>query len=176
MAWCELTCPQCGSKFASTRNAGKFCSLKCSLDSRILILGQDECWPWRGGIFLKDGYGRVNWDHTSMPAHRAAYEVYVGPIPQGLVVRHTCDNPTCCNYRKHLLVGTVQQNVRDAVERDLHPIGERQGCAKLTEAQVRVIRSMAFEIFSYDAVAQLLGCKLGTIFRVYRRKNWKHVV
>jgi hypothetical protein len=175
MHWCELTCPWCDSKFVSTRNAGKFCSLKCSIDSRILVLGENECWPWQGGIFLKDGYGRVSWDHTSMPAHRAAYQVHVDSVPRGSVVRHSCDNPICCNYKKHLLVGTVKQNVHDAVERNLHPIGERQSGAKLTDFQVRVIRSMAFEILSYEAVAHLLGCHLSSIFRAYRRKLWRHV-
>src|SRR6267142_4291480 len=107
MSYCDLTCPWCKSTFPSVRNAGKYCSQKCSVDSRIDVRGPDECWPWTGGIFLKDGYGRVsfkiNGKNKSWDAHRAAYEVHVGAVPQGLVVRHTCDNPICCNYKNHLM-------------------------------------------------------------------------
>jgi hypothetical protein len=175
MPYCHFICPWCKSSFPSIRNAGKHCSLKCAVDSHIDVRGENECWPWTGGTFKKDGYGRVNWRHSSSPAHRIAYKLHVGPIPEGHVVRHSCDNPICCNYKKHLLSGTVQQNVLDAVERGLHPIGERHGSVKLTDSQVRVIRSMAFEIFSYREIAELLRCGLSTVFNAYRGKNWSHV-
>ena len=62
---------------------------------------------------------------------------------KGTVVRHTCDNPRCINP-KHLLLGTVQDNIDDMVARGRNrgASGERNSMAKLTDEQVRVIRSM----------------------------------
>lgn len=70
-----------------------------------------------------DGYGLLSASHD-LPrptlAHRWAYERFVGPIPDGLVVRHTCDNRLCSNP-SHLLVGTLSQNMQDMVDRKRHP-------------------------------------------------------
>jgi hypothetical protein len=175
MPYCELTCPWCKSKFPSVRNAGKYCSLKCSVDSRIDVRNEDDCWPWTGGIFLKDGYGRVSWDHTGLNAHRVTYEIHVGPVPEGFVVRHTCDNPICCNYKKHLIPGTVKQNSEDAVERGLYPRGASHYHARLTPEQVLIIRSMPFEILAYRDVAELLDCSLSTVYCAHHRKTWSHL-
>lgn len=64
------------------------------------IKGEDECWPWRGGI-NSNGYG----------GHRRAYELTKGPIPEGLIVMHLCNNPPCCNP-KHLEAGTQSENIQ----------------------------------------------------------------
>lgn len=56
-----------------------------------------ECWPYLGAKSRK-GYGgfTLSWGH-SIPAHRYAYELIRGPIPEGLVLDHLCRNPSCCN-------------------------------------------------------------------------------
>lgn len=69
------------------------------------------------------GYGEVCFGGNRMRAHRAAYTVHNGPIPAGMVVRHTCDNVGCIEPT-HLIVGTYADNSRDAVERDRMPKGE----------------------------------------------------
>ena len=73
------------------------------------------CWEWFGSVD-KDGYGRmrgtaygVAW---SKKAHRASYEEFVGPIPEGLHILHHCDNP-CCINPEHLYAGTPADNGRD---------------------------------------------------------------
>ena len=72
----------------------------------------DQCWPWTGPT-LRDGYGQFNVGGTSYRAHRVAWELTNGPIPDGLEVLHACDNPPCCNPA-HLSVGTHAENVADA--------------------------------------------------------------
>ena len=59
--------------------------------------GPDECWPWTGAIGRRDGYGLLYvGDHRHVNAHRWAYEHYVGPIPDGSVIDHTCHNQSGC--------------------------------------------------------------------------------
>lgn len=86
--------------------------------------GEDwKCWPWTAAKDY-DGRGvfKVNTSLSSrasggtQPAPRVAYELYVGPVPYGLVVMHTCDNPNCVNPA-HLRIGTQTENMRDMINK-----------------------------------------------------------
>jgi len=84
---------------------------------------EDECWEWQG-FCNSGGYGKIRIAGKSVSVHRVAYELSYGEIPQsegyhGTVVRHSCDNRSCCNP-KHLLLGTQRDNCIDAVERGRH--------------------------------------------------------
>lgn len=72
------------------------------------------CWLWRGSP-EKRGYGRfyMNGNHN-VRAHRAAYVLFRGEIPAGMLVCHSCDNPGCVNPA-HLWLGTGSDNMRDMV-------------------------------------------------------------
>lgn len=83
------------------------------------------------------GYGSIRYDGgKTMRAHRASYLVHNGPIPPGMVVRHTCDRVGCIEPT-HLLVGTQADNERDKIERGRHVFGIRSYGATLTAEQVR---------------------------------------
>ena len=73
------------------------------------------CWKWHGA-YLSNGYGQLHFRGRCVKAHRVSYELHVGPIPTGLGVRHTCDNPFCVNPA-HLLLGTQKQNTADMYDR-----------------------------------------------------------
>ena len=74
-----------------------------------------DCWEWRG-CRHDDNYGWMRRNGGVATTHRIAYELTTGAIPPGLLIRHTCDNPPCCNPN-HLIVGTTKQNAQDAQER-----------------------------------------------------------
>lgn len=83
-------------------------------------------------------YGRVHFEGIYMQAHRAVYLVHNGPIPQGLVVRHTCDNPRCVEPA-HLLVGTYRDNNMDKFERGRQPVGADHYKATKTAGEIAAI-------------------------------------
>ena len=57
----------------------------------------DECWPYPGYCNRLTGYGNASWRGQRVSAHRAAYEILRGPIPDGLHIDHLCRNRSCCN-------------------------------------------------------------------------------
>lgn len=79
----------------------------------------EPCWPWQGGVGGRetDQRGYFTIGGVKYLAYRIVYELVHGPIPDGEVVRHTCDNPICCNPY-HLVLGTQSDNENDKYERD----------------------------------------------------------
>lgn len=86
--------------------------------------GAFECWPWLQSRDLRGGYGQLHTWPKVLKAHRVAYELGHGAIPEGAQVRHTCDNPPCCNPA-HLSIGTSQDNHDDMVRRGRALVGSR---------------------------------------------------
>lgn len=73
--------------------------------------GLDACWPWIGNRIAK-GYGIFTYRGRNFGAHRTAYELAIGLVPNDQWVLHHCDNPPCCNPT-HLFLGDAQANVDD---------------------------------------------------------------
>lgn len=81
--------------------------------AKVERVSGDECWRWLGAK-SSHGYGSAKALGKNARAHRVAYALANGPIPPGVVVMHSCDNPRCCNPA-HLSLGSQSSNILDCV-------------------------------------------------------------
>jgi hypothetical protein len=138
--------------------------------------GLHGCWLWRG-VIGPNGYGKFYFEGRMQWAHRVAYLLLVGDIPDGMEVRHLeCDNPPCVNARAHLALGTRMQNVQDSVGKGRHTFGARNPTAKLTADRVIAIRAeYAAGGVLIREIAAREGLSNAAIAMVIRRERWTHV-
>lgn len=139
--------------------------------SRVEVRKGHQCWPWRYGQDHA-GYGEVRIGTTAEASHRIAYRIATDAIPAGMVIRHNCDNPLCCNPA-HLLIGTHADNVADRVSRDRSAKGEGNGRAKLTQEQAQLILDSPL---TSEYFAKRFEVDISTVRAIRQRKNWKHLV
>lgn len=109
-----------------------------------------------------------------MYAHRIAYEVNFGPIPEGMQVCHRCDRPQCVNP-EHLFLGTIQDNMRDMREKGRSLTGERNTKSKLSEPIVLGICRMSEAGVSQKSMADMFGVSRQTISSILTGRTWSSV-
>lgn len=164
--------------------------------SKVAI--SDGCWLWLAHT-IRNGYGRFNAGARMVLAHRQAWEIAYGAIPEGLLVCHHCDvrypvgdiTYRRCVNPAHLFLGTKLDNARDMVAKgrqacgdrhsthlypEIAPRGERGGRAKLTTAQVIEIRSLhAAGNITQQALSERFGINSSTVAKIVHRQRWAHI-
>ena len=133
------------------------------------------CWLWTGATSNgRASIGVVG--RTTAPAYRVAYELYVGPITDGLHACHRCDEPLCVNPR-HIFLGTAADNMAEmAMKGRGHGKCQDRSAAnyrvKLTEDQVRQIRNFPAP---GRATAAVFGISQPMVAAIRRSAFWSHV-
>lgn len=149
------------------------------------------CLEW-GGALRPDGYGyysvgeyRPSGSIILRSAHRRSCELFWGPIPEGFVVMHHCDNP-CCVEPLHLKATTQRENLADMTRKGrrksvgsprtkFHQSGAENKMAKLDEDKVSRIRGLSASGMTQRSIADLFGVSQTCIGKILRGIRWKHV-
>lgn len=124
----------------------------------------DGCHIW-GAQVKRDGYGSFSFRGKTWRAHKAAYTLFKGEVPEGMCVLHKCDVRTCVNP-EHLFIGTIQDNVRD-----MDAKGRRVTRAKLTKDEAAKVRFWAKWV-SQQKIADAFAVDQTTISRVVRDNSY----
>lgn len=179
----DLACNRTGARvFCSNacyqRARGKDADRRLSQRFWSKVDRSGDCWVWTGGTD-QHGYGQFVAQNRRLRAHRVAYELTHGAIPDDTSVCHRCDNPPCVRP-DHLFLGSHQDNMDDMNRKGRHgrspARGETAGNAKLTDAAVREMRALwAAGGLTKRAIAKRFGISDSNISRILNGQSWTHV-
>ena len=127
-----------------------------------------ECWHW------KRKFSKRYPSYCEMGAHRYSYELHYGPVPDGLVVMHVCDNTACVNPH-HLRIGSQATNRADCVQKNRHAKGSRQGHSRFTEYDIRQIRTRRSSGELLRKIAKDYKTSPAVISGIALGNSWRHV-
>ena len=130
------------------------------------------CWNCTSHATDTNGYPVATINRKFNRMYRHFYAICKGVIPQGLVIRHTCDNKLCINP-EHLILGTHADNVEDRVKRKRSATGEKNGRSKLTETEVIIIyKNTNLPIMT---LAKKYGVDPKAIRNIKNKQTWRSV-
>jgi hypothetical protein len=147
--------------------------------------GSSGCWEWTAGRNLPPSlpYGRFKFHWRECKAHNFSYALFEGPIPDGLLVCHKCDNPKCVRP-DHLFLGTPLDNVRDCHSKGrqskeysqlLNRFGDKNGNAKLSELDAISILSKLKSGIKPMKLAATYGVTVGSIYHLRSGFTWQNL-
>ncbi len=138
-------------------------------------VGKDDCWEWVGD-HIKKGYGRLRLGGRNFLAHRVSFFLANGELPSDLIIRHTCNNPPCCNPN-HLKSGTCADNTRDRIVSGRSIRGEQNCISVLTEEFVTAIKIACKTPFpgQIKLLAKKYKVHVNTIQTIKAGRSWAHV-
>ena len=130
--------------------------------SKVEAVPDSSCWLWMSTLHPA-GYGAVTIRGVSYRAHRVAYVLHIGAIPDGMFVCHRCDTPRCVRP-SHLFVGTPQENMTDSKKK-----GRKR---KLSLAVVEEIRRcVSSPMVNHTALARRLRVARSTVIEYARGRR-----
>lgn len=143
------------------------------------VRGPDDCWEWLAPR-NNHGYGYL-WDkglQRVVLAHRRAWERVNGDIPKGALIRHSCDNPACCNPA-HLSIGTAKDNAQDVKDHgraaswyEPRNGGAEHPMARLTPSDVLSIKEMRVSGATYVAIGQRFNVSFQQAQKICVGRSW----
>jgi hypothetical protein len=186
-------CPICSGKKDRRSPMCMKCRLKIpkipTLERFMKFVSKDQsgCWLWTGCLSDK-GYGRFGQPHSYsrkitavIPAHRMAWILLKGEVPDGLFVCHKCDIRACVNP-EHLFLGTAKDNMHDMIAkgRAVHPpgrvlLGEANFSSRFKSHQIICIRKLYEAGVHKVNLARMFATRTSYIHAIVTRKNWAHI-
>lgn len=134
------------------------------------IIVTADCWLWNMSTF-GFGYGQLNIAKKHVSAHRRAWELWNGAIPEGMCVLHRCDVPACCNPA-HLFLGTRTDNQKDMAAKGRAASGERNSQSTLKADQVLAIYA---DPRPQPEIARQYGVRQSAVSRIKTGNRWASV-
>lgn len=141
--------------------------------ARIDIRGPDDCWLWNVDTQLtQGGYGSAFYGPLRTVAHRIAWMLCEGPLPEGAKVLHRCDIRRCCNTA-HLFVGSSKDNSEDMVAKgrgrapNANLFGEENKNAKLSDLDVQRIKALGL-LLPQRTIARIYGVSKSQVGNIVR--------
>ncbi len=162
---CMRNCITCKTDF---KNVGRevACSIRCKLLGGI-VKHENGCWIYKKST--SGAYGKVRWKMKWYTAHKSSYESFIGPVPEGKWVCHKCDVPKCINPT-HLFAGTPSENRQDAISKNRIALGEKNHLSKFSDIQIKEMRLLKMEGFTYERLSRIFNCSIVHIYNVFKNK------
>lgn len=166
-------------EYEAIQNEDVKASLVRRLNEKLLLNEDSGCLEWTAKAVHKMGYGKISSTREIGPlrAHRLAWVLVNGEIPDDLIVMHSCDNPKCCNI-KHLSLGTRLQNMQDMKSKGRHftpfsgKIGEKNNKVKISELLAKqIIVSQG----SNQELADIFQVSKKIISDIKLKKSWRYL-
>ena len=140
-----------------------------------VAVNENDCWIWTAAKY-RGGYGHfrrfLDGKWKMFKAHRYSYEFYKGVIPEGLLICHTCDNPSCVNPN-HLFTGTTKENTIDRINKKGQPIFRNPKHNWVTKENVDSIRNDYTLGLKYSELELKYNLSKPQISRIVNFKTWK---
>ena len=149
--------------------------------TKVELRSPKDCWKWLAADDGRQGHGAFGVAHRKIDkAHRVAYELTYGEIPDGKVVRHICGNPPCVNPY-HLRIGTQADNAIDRRAMGRDPVGESRSNSKLSNAQAKEIYARHTE--HGESISQIARdfaeagrVSEAAIYAIFYERSWRSVI
>ena len=135
---------------------------------KVEFIPFSTCHWWIGSTGCA-GYGELNISGKAQRAHRIAFEMANGPIPEGKIICHKCDNPSCVNP-SHLFVGTYRDNLKDMYSKGRENNRRSRG-GKLDHDDVKEIRNLKGKL-SQRAIGAMFNVSHAHVGDIHSGKRW----
>ena len=139
--------------------------------SKVTLGAWNDCWPWTASL-RTGGYGSFWISQGNVGAHRVAFTLVHGPIPDDLCICHLCDNPPCVNPA-HLFAGSHEDNQADKIRKKRHARGVNHGASRISFDIAAEIRELSARGVKQTVLADRFEVSRAAIHSILTNRVWR---